>query len=276
VPSAGKPQALNRYAYVFNNPLKYVDPSGHCPKNDDQCNEEKQHIEQKFHIRLSDSFEYSDITLLWDALNHISNKVGGHTFRYIWSGTYFIKWVDAANKPVCGANAIACAGNGVVNLFQSNFGINRDNFIEYSNFVRLVAHELGHIWDERAEARYGRGHGLWNKMAAATGSGPAGCADTLPLSSTCTGLYVAWQLGPDGPGDPTNYARASGREDFAEAFALYVQYDLYQRYSPEQWSVRSAFIAAQIALTRHCGALFNPNRCGNGGAVKQYGGVVGQ
>jgi hypothetical protein len=31
VPGAGNPQALNRYGYVFNNPLKYVDPSGHCP-----------------------------------------------------------------------------------------------------------------------------------------------------------------------------------------------------------------------------------------------------
>jgi RHS repeat-associated protein len=30
VPGAGNPQALNRYAYVFNNPLKYTDPSGHC------------------------------------------------------------------------------------------------------------------------------------------------------------------------------------------------------------------------------------------------------
>jgi RHS repeat-associated protein len=31
VPGAGNPQALNRYGYVFNNPLKYVDPTGHCP-----------------------------------------------------------------------------------------------------------------------------------------------------------------------------------------------------------------------------------------------------
>jgi RHS repeat-associated protein len=30
VPQAGNPQALNRYSYVNNNPLKYVDPSGHC------------------------------------------------------------------------------------------------------------------------------------------------------------------------------------------------------------------------------------------------------
>jgi len=31
VPQAGNPQALNRYAYVRNNPLKYNDPTGHCP-----------------------------------------------------------------------------------------------------------------------------------------------------------------------------------------------------------------------------------------------------
>ncbi len=30
VPGAGSPQALNRYAYVYNNPLRYTDPSGHC------------------------------------------------------------------------------------------------------------------------------------------------------------------------------------------------------------------------------------------------------
>jgi hypothetical protein len=31
VPGAGNPQALNRYAYVFNSPLGFVDPSGHDP-----------------------------------------------------------------------------------------------------------------------------------------------------------------------------------------------------------------------------------------------------
>jgi RHS repeat-associated protein len=32
VPGAGKPQALNRYSYVFNNPLKYTDPTGHAAR----------------------------------------------------------------------------------------------------------------------------------------------------------------------------------------------------------------------------------------------------
>lgn len=30
VQAPGDPQTLNRYAYTRNNPLKYVDPSGHC------------------------------------------------------------------------------------------------------------------------------------------------------------------------------------------------------------------------------------------------------
>ena len=38
VPGAGNPQAYDRYAYTLNNPLKYVDPSGHGVI----CNEEGQ------------------------------------------------------------------------------------------------------------------------------------------------------------------------------------------------------------------------------------------
>lgn len=31
IPDEGRPQTLNRYAYVYNNPVRYTDPSGHCP-----------------------------------------------------------------------------------------------------------------------------------------------------------------------------------------------------------------------------------------------------
>ncbi len=37
VPEPGNPQALNRYAYVNNNPLRYTDPSGYAACIDDLC-----------------------------------------------------------------------------------------------------------------------------------------------------------------------------------------------------------------------------------------------
>ena len=37
VPDPVNPQSLNRFAYVYNNPLLYTDPSGHCPDGDTEC-----------------------------------------------------------------------------------------------------------------------------------------------------------------------------------------------------------------------------------------------
>ncbi len=37
VPDPGDPQALNRYSYVGNNPVKYVEPTGHCEETGDEA-----------------------------------------------------------------------------------------------------------------------------------------------------------------------------------------------------------------------------------------------
>jgi RHS repeat-associated protein len=41
VPGPGNPQAFNRYSYVFNNPLRLVDPSGHDPIGCDSCEDRR-------------------------------------------------------------------------------------------------------------------------------------------------------------------------------------------------------------------------------------------
>ncbi len=43
VPGAGNPQALNRYSYVLNNPVRYVDPSGNCPTAEEGGCERDEH-----------------------------------------------------------------------------------------------------------------------------------------------------------------------------------------------------------------------------------------
>ena len=37
VPDPANPQALNRYSYVLNNPLRYTDPTGHAVCVDEEC-----------------------------------------------------------------------------------------------------------------------------------------------------------------------------------------------------------------------------------------------
>jgi hypothetical protein len=48
VPGAGNPQAYNRYSYVLNNPLGYIDPSGHKPcRSDYLCGRREQKRDQR-------------------------------------------------------------------------------------------------------------------------------------------------------------------------------------------------------------------------------------
>jgi RHS repeat-associated protein len=37
VPGAGNPQSLNRFSYTLNNPLRYIDPTGHTYLCDEEC-----------------------------------------------------------------------------------------------------------------------------------------------------------------------------------------------------------------------------------------------
>ena len=52
VPQPGNPQALNRYSYVLNNPLKYTDPSGHYVLLEDPVDTPFAHISE-FSVRIS-------------------------------------------------------------------------------------------------------------------------------------------------------------------------------------------------------------------------------
>jgi RHS repeat-associated protein len=67
VPEPGSGQGFNRYAYVMNNPLNYIDPSGHCREEDEN---------------------YSDCT---DFADEIVSEIGSDT---TWDGVnvYDLNW----------------------------------------------------------------------------------------------------------------------------------------------------------------------------------------
>ena len=55
IPGASNPQAYDRYSYVFNNPVKYTDPSGHKPCDGDY--DEKGHCDDS-NYKLLDLIDY--------------------------------------------------------------------------------------------------------------------------------------------------------------------------------------------------------------------------
>ena len=96
VPEAGEPQSLNRYSYVLNNALRYIDPSGHCPcpdcctQHDNEGNfdpadywddgvekippEYRQAAEQAFFLLLCDPLHFADLYLdpeAWEASDEV-------------------------------------------------------------------------------------------------------------------------------------------------------------------------------------------------------------
>ena len=50
MPAPGNPQSLNRYAYVYNNPLRYTDPSGHDPRLPQENDSVLTYIVREMHL----------------------------------------------------------------------------------------------------------------------------------------------------------------------------------------------------------------------------------
>jgi hypothetical protein len=246
VPGAGKPQALNRYAYVFNNRLKYTDPSGHCPRHDDECEELQWQTQQQYGIQMWGDWSKSDISALQDALELIAGKVGGvKTFRHIWAKTEFIRYHDddtpQSLQKLCNGG-IACTTGDTVRLLDNVF--NRNAWY----FKDTLAHELAHVWDNRyviwnPEARAFRGEGISRQMELYTKS------YSVPCYSQCR-IQV---LGPDGSTPLGSYATKNRAEDWARAFEIWVTGNKFTQestYHPSQWQARRMFVETMVDLAR--------------------------
>jgi RHS repeat-associated protein len=165
----GGVQGLDRYAYVNNSPLNYVDPSGHCTGDPDDrhnsdyvCWKKLEKIEKKFStITVGDPEEwsFSELQMLFTVLNdalakfHGSHQVFEEMFGEV---TFFIAdvIVDRFGREWSGAYGITECGAGscVITLSHLSF---TDLYIQftYGTYKWIIAHELGHVYNDKHDGK---------------------------------------------------------------------------------------------------------------------------
>jgi hypothetical protein len=169
VPEPGNPQNFNRFAYVLNNPLKYVDPSGHIAENEAEgANNILEELQRDYDVHIEKDWRYIEFEgkLVWtggvwsleeletvllgvkdlaqkmsdahggtmDAATSFRQTIGAVTIRkgLIDDPDYLITYLVYGFYPAGLTNPV----NNVVSLYRG--------FSE-----RSVVHELGHVWDNK-------------------------------------------------------------------------------------------------------------------------------
>jgi len=218
VPDPANPQSLNRYAYVRNNPLRYVDPSGHI--EEDQYDDAIGIIND-----LQDNYDISiDVDFGWDYTLSVGPRLG-------WiKGAWQLRELEAVESAVGryreasgSSDAVRSALGGTRiaesdEWFHSDFDTISLTTSAMPNRTQLeneatIAHELAHRWDFK--------WGLTHRIG-------------LTLST----------IGEPGP---TNYARDANYffapiDQMAEDWAVSVEAYLY----PEWLAMKAALEPEQV------------------------------
>jgi RHS repeat-associated protein len=151
VPDAGNPQALNRFTYSRNNPVKYIDPSGHAAICGQQCEEENDYQWiglLRYGITLVGKWSINDVKKIRREVKAIADKlaasctlegcVGMHSFEVFHEifGPMELAINDDNDMGIgCVAGAGFSCSEGTAGRLSEN------------SQSGLVTHELGHVFD---------------------------------------------------------------------------------------------------------------------------------
>ena len=174
MPQAGNPPAFNRYAYSYNSPLVYVDPSGHCTGNRDDANDPDAACWSKMgelesywgvEFRNVDRWKLEYLEYLADVFSEMGSLVGGDIYlqqiiaRSAAKGGEAKFWIGAGDEWGFSRCWVGCGNYGWMwfapdKLFSVDFGkdpnlwgpLGGDFFSRMPNTGKVImGHELGHI-----------------------------------------------------------------------------------------------------------------------------------
>jgi RHS repeat-associated protein len=200
-----KPQYLSRYSYVLNQPLRFTDPTGECPKGDKVCEKIVADIETQFGIKLVDG------TAIWltntaqsilDGLQEmlkqfqaINAKATTDDIKALFGGSTFYRDKDAG-----GNYAVAVAGTVKFSNAWAGLGQTKRQF--------YMVHEMGHLWDSRYQFLHWFNNDISQGFAREVGAKGYNCF--LGLCKYDPGTDISPSV---------DHRRDSASEDWAESFA---------------------------------------------------------
>ncbi len=172
IPQPGNPQSLNRYSYCLNNPLKFVDPSGHV--EEDQVDRALTIIsilaaygvliERDFfwlpvmHPAPGESpsvwnkgaWELSTMEAVLQGVHDIATAMGGQeSFKQAFShGLRFERRSVSKFTPLAGAETL----HREITIFDRGVDLQ-----DFAGLRSTIAHELAHAWDQESGGELSEG-----------------------------------------------------------------------------------------------------------------------
>ena len=221
IPNPGNSQSFDRFAYVGNNPVRYIDPTGH--RSD--CTEQE--------IAASD--ETCEENYSVDDLSSSLQYLYGWNIMGDWSVEELITLIDAAMDIISYVNEIT-SGGGASWFREVTGDININRVGGVSNYVlgntvnmtfswlkdpdnkEIFAHELAHVWDNRTATMHGSigatwyGGGAADELTKYVGGEPR----NLRFINGTSGIPIEYQWDTKKSGG--GYGNHSTADYFAESF----------------------------------------------------------
>jgi len=177
IPNPRDPQNWNRFSYVLNNPIRYIDPSGHrCKDGNGDCSDITtlliKNLESKYDAKLVGGWSKDELLLLSKALNKAAKYAGGaENLNDVfldgmqangYSGDTLIFNNTGGNDSPCSNGGYACwdGDDGTILLSDFIFKPEYQNVLQQRPDTALgvqqtIIHEVAHVFADARPAMVG-------------------------------------------------------------------------------------------------------------------------